>query len=122
MGERTPGSAAQAPTLPRTGERASGAAFPTTQPSHLAEGHLAEGLLGAAGEEKTTTPPTSASTQETGAREAFRVAHETLVLGTDPLQLPEVPDASNGLFELVSPIARRALDLGLSAREPSFHV
>jgi predicted ATP-dependent protease len=43
-------------------------------------------------------------------------------MATDPLQLPEVPEASNGLFALVSPIARRALDLGLSAREPSFHV
>src|SRR5581483_11262870 len=108
MGERTPGSgadhnAAQAPAL--TG--ASGATFPTTQPSHLA------------GDEKSTTPPT---TQETGAREAFRVSHAALTLATDPLQLPETPDASNGLFELVSPIARRALDLGISAREPSFHV
>jgi hypothetical protein len=41
---------------------------------------------------------------------------------TDPAILPEIPHESNGLFELVGPIARRALELGLAAREPSFHV
>jgi predicted ATP-dependent protease len=41
---------------------------------------------------------------------------------TDPGILPETPHDSDGLFELVGPIARRALELGLAAREPSFHV
>jgi predicted ATP-dependent protease len=41
---------------------------------------------------------------------------------TDPAILPETPHDSDGLFELVGPIARRALELGLAAREPSFHV
>ena len=41
---------------------------------------------------------------------------------TDPSLLPETPRDSGGLFELVSPIARRALDLGLAAREQCFHV
>jgi predicted ATP-dependent protease len=36
--------------------------------------------------------------------------------------LPDVPRESDGLFELVNPIARRALELGLASREPSFHV
>jgi len=40
----------------------------------------------------------------------------------DPERLPEVPRESDGLFELVNPVARRALELGLAAREPSFHV
>ena len=41
---------------------------------------------------------------------------------TDPASLPEAPRESHGLFELVPTVARRALELGLSAREPSFHV
>jgi predicted ATP-dependent protease len=41
---------------------------------------------------------------------------------TDPAILPEKPRDSGGLFELVGPIARRALELGLAAREPSFHL
>ena len=41
---------------------------------------------------------------------------------TDPEALPEAPRESTGLFELVPSVARRALELGLSAREPSFHV
>jgi predicted ATP-dependent protease len=55
-------------------------------------------------------------------RDAFRVRPEEVVVRTDPALLPESPRESHGLFEIVPPIARRALVLGLSAREPSFHV
>ncbi len=55
-------------------------------------------------------------------RDAFRVPSETVTTHTDPALLPEVPRASEGLFELVDPVARRALELGLATREPSFHV
>ena len=41
---------------------------------------------------------------------------------TDPALLPETPREGHGLLELVPGVARRALELGLSAREPSFHV
>jgi len=41
---------------------------------------------------------------------------------TSPESLPEEPAATMGLLELVPPVARRALDLGMAAREPSFHV
>ncbi len=56
------------------------------------------------------------------ARTAFRVAPDVITMHTDPDTLPVVPRASDGLFELVTPVARRALELGLAAREPSFHV
>jgi predicted ATP-dependent protease len=55
------------------------------------------------------------------AREPFRVPPEEAVVRTPPESLPETPRASHGLFELVPTVARRALELGLSAREPSFH-
>src|SRR5215471_17316931 len=55
-------------------------------------------------------------------RGPFRVAHEHTVVRTEPSSLPEAPRESHGLFELVPTVARRALELGLSAREPSFHV
>lgn len=55
-------------------------------------------------------------------RGPFRVAHELTVVRTEPSSLPEAPRESHGLFELVPTVARRALELGLSAREPSFHV
>jgi predicted ATP-dependent protease len=54
-------------------------------------------------------------------RQAFRVSPEVVTMHTDPGFLPEVPQESGGLFELVGPVARRALELGLAAREPSFH-
>lgn len=45
-----------------------------------------------------------------------------MVICTDPSTLPESPVETGGLLELVPSVARRALELGLSAREPSFHV
>jgi predicted ATP-dependent protease len=50
------------------------------------------------------------------------VPAEEVVIRTDPAILPEVPPESGGLFELLPSVARRALELGLTAREPSFHV
>lgn len=55
------------------------------------------------------------------ARETTRVDPARISHRTEPSLLPEVPRESRGLFELVSPIARRALELALAAREPSFH-
>jgi predicted ATP-dependent protease len=55
-------------------------------------------------------------------RQALRVPADAMKSHADPHLLPEEPRASDGLFELVSPVARRALELGLAAREPSFHV
>ena len=55
-------------------------------------------------------------------REPFRIPAELVALYTDPTILPEKPLESGGLFELVGTVARRALTLGLAAREPSFHV
>jgi predicted ATP-dependent protease len=57
-----------------------------------------------------------------GGRDPFRVAPELATQRTDPAILPEKPAESGGLFELLPTIARRALTLGLAAREPSFHV
>jgi predicted ATP-dependent protease len=55
-------------------------------------------------------------------RDPFRVPSELAVQHTDPAILPEEPQPSGGLFELVPTVGRRALTLGLAAREPSFHV
>jgi len=56
------------------------------------------------------------------ARDAFRVRPEEVRLHTDPMLLPEEPRSSGGLFEIVGSVTRRALALGIAAREPSFHV
>jgi predicted ATP-dependent protease len=56
------------------------------------------------------------------ARALYRVGFDDVVVRTDPAILPERPRESGGLLELVSTVARRALVLGLSARERSFHV
>jgi predicted ATP-dependent protease len=55
-------------------------------------------------------------------RAPFRVAPELVTQRTDPEFLAEEPLDSHGLFELLPTVARRALTLGLAAREPSFHV
>lgn len=55
-------------------------------------------------------------------RDPFRIPSELVTQHTDPSILPEQPQAIGGLFELVGTVARRALTLGLAAREPSFHV
>ncbi len=57
-----------------------------------------------------------------GLRVRSRIPPEQTVMRTDPSALPEAPRESHGMFELVPAVARRALELGLSAREPSFHV
>ena len=67
-------------------------------------------------------PSTRAETGAMHARAFFRVPNEAVTVHTDPATLPEMPRSSSGLFELVNPVARRALALGLAAREPSFHV
>jgi predicted ATP-dependent protease len=63
-----------------------------------------------------------AAEPERAAHDAFRVRAEDVVVRTDPEILPETARESAGLLELVPTVARRALELGLSAREPSFHV
>ncbi len=55
-------------------------------------------------------------------REPFRIPAELVALHTDPSILADKPLESGGLFELVGTVARRALTLGLAAREASFHV
>ncbi len=67
-------------------------------------------------------PWTDAMQEVTKGRPALRVPVDALRSHGNPDDLPDVPRTSGGLFELVNPVARRALDLGLLAREPSFHV
>ncbi len=62
------------------------------------------------------------SPQPGSGRDPFRVPAELATQHTDPALLPETPAESQGLFELLPTVARRALTLGLAAREPSFHV
>ena len=62
------------------------------------------------------------SPQPGSGRDPFRIPAELATQHTDPALLPEKPAESQGLFELLPTIARRALTLGLAAREPSFHV
>jgi predicted ATP-dependent protease len=75
-------------------------------------------------EGRRSRPRPGAAAEETGgahARSAHRVRAEDVVIRTDPQMLPEAARESAGLLELVPGVARRALELGLSAREPSFH-
>lgn len=69
-------------------------------------------------------PPWSEATlpDSLEAREKARVPAARVTVHTDPAILPNEPRDSGGLFGLASPIARRALELGLAARESSFHV
>jgi predicted ATP-dependent protease/vacuolar-type H+-ATPase subunit H len=62
------------------------------------------------------------SPQPGSGRDPFRVPAELATQHTDPAVLAEDPAESQGLFELLPTVARRALTLGLAAREPSFHV
>ena len=72
---------------------------------------------------KRRAPPAPVDGAATaGIRSRFRVRPAETMVRTDPSALPEAPRESHGLFEIVPAIARRALVLGLSAREPSFHV
>jgi predicted ATP-dependent protease len=50
------------------------------------------------------------------------VSADAVTIHTKPDILPEDPRETGGLFELVGPVARRALGLGLAAREKSFHI
>ncbi len=50
------------------------------------------------------------------------MSSELVTQHSDSAVLAEKPEESGGLFELVGTVARRALTLGLAAREPSFHV
>lgn len=56
------------------------------------------------------------------ARDLNRVSVDSLVRRTPATLLPETPQDTPGLFQLVGSTARRALLLGLTAREPNFHV
>jgi predicted ATP-dependent protease len=63
-----------------------------------------------------------ASTAAQRLLSTYRVRPEDAIVRTDPTTLPESPRETRGLMELLPNVARRALELGLSAREPSFHV
>ena len=74
---------------------------------------------------RESIPPrawTEAFEAEGVGRDSFRVRPEELSLHTPVDLLPEEPPPSDGLFEIVGSVARRALALGIAAREPSFHV
>jgi predicted ATP-dependent protease len=55
-------------------------------------------------------------------RQHFAVPASAVSIALAPESLPVEPRGGCGLFDLVNPVARRALELGLSAREPGFHV
>ncbi len=55
-------------------------------------------------------------------RDPFRIPIELVAQHTDPGLLPEQPQETSELFELLGTVPRRALTLGIAAREPSFHV
>jgi len=81
---------------------------------------------GANGGRRRVRAPVRGSASDAAAMPPARVRHrvdvDDVVVRTDPATLPENPRESGGLLELVSTVARRALALGLSARERSFHV
>jgi predicted ATP-dependent protease len=81
-----------------------------------------DGRRGAGAPPVHTSGTSTSASVPGGIRAHFRVRPEEAVIRTDPAALPEAPRESHGLFEIVPAIARRALVLGLSAREPSFHV
>jgi len=75
------------------------------------------------GSDPTAHPPDAGDeVAALGARARHRVGSDDVVVRTDPSLLPEVSSESGGLLELVPSVARHALELGLGAREPSFHV
>jgi predicted ATP-dependent protease len=100
------------PRRPKTRPKPNGVASVTSAKASKLNGR---------GARKTRRHPTSPE-PKAGIRGKFRVAPNDTVVRTDPSALPEAPRESHGLFEIVPAIARRALVLGFSAREPSFHV
>ncbi len=60
--------------------------------------------------------------EPTAAREMVRVSANFVAQPTDPATLPDVPDTVDSLLDLASPIARRALALGVQARDSRLHV
>src|SRR5579859_656271 len=82
----------------------------------------AAGLNGDGGGAQERAVAWSEAALGSATRDRYRVPADAVTVRTDPKSLPEVPRESGGLFELVTPIARRALELGLAAREPNFHV
>src|SRR5580704_6618790 len=95
------------PAATRTGRSRGGSSL------RRANGAAAHGGRAPAGAKKARDPDT--------ARATYRVRPEEVAVRTEPALLPETPRESHGLFELVPSVARRALELGLSAREPTFH-
>lgn len=94
-----------------------GAKVPATEP-----GFDEDGIANGPSPSVPPAPWSDVTLPPAQGRDAFRVPPEKVTVHTDPLILPEQPRESRGLFGLVSPIARRALELGLASREPSFHV
>jgi predicted ATP-dependent protease len=97
-----------------------GAEGPATRGA--ANGESAERQQHAEAERESAARDRSAALAATRTVSSFRVGAEDVVVRTDPTALAETPHPSAGLLELLPGVARRALELGLSAREPSFHV
>jgi predicted ATP-dependent protease len=103
------------PPTPESVDPASGAFADSGHDGHEALEGETNGHVPPAPWSDVTLPPAH-------GRDAYRVPSEKVTVQTDPSILPEAPRESRGLFGIVSPIARRALELGLASREPSFHV
>jgi predicted ATP-dependent protease len=114
---------------PAAAKTAGGRGIPTAGPARHRPGRRsARGQIAQAADVKpldapaAPTPEAATKPSSSQARLAHAVRAEEVVVRTDPEILPEVARESAGLLELVPNVARRALELGLSAREPSFHV
>lgn len=104
-------------TKPRVARDDSSSPDAPASPPSPGQGEGAEGGEGTDGHR-----PWHEAVPKTSARDHFRVGASLVTLHTDPTLLLEKPSESQGLFEIVGTVARRALGLGLAAREPSFHV
>jgi predicted ATP-dependent protease len=95
--------------------------------AHEAEAREADGAAdGAAdveeadGDSSLALPPEPSASMRT--RATFLVPPGALSVSLDPASLLETPQQECGLLPLLCKVARKALDLGLSAQEPGFHV
>jgi predicted ATP-dependent protease len=109
---------------PRTGVNAAetGVDAESNRPSSRADDNASNWAAQANTRSGTRSQAPGALPALNAAREFCRVPADLALLSTVPTTLPDTPKESGGLFALLPSSARRALTLGLTAREPNFHV
>lgn len=115
-----PSSASLPPEEDESADELEASASATSSPQEEEEGEAEGELEGEGSGPALALPPEPSATMR--SRHLVEVPADQLTGRVDPNLLPESPQRDGSLFALLEPVTRRAMDMGVLAPDPGFHL